>query len=51
LLDSLFEQANDLEAGRDVLTRLLNRKFLPVVMAKEVLYARQSNNTFGVLAI
>src|SRR5690606_28940479 len=26
LLDSLFEQANDLEAGRDVLTRLLNRK-------------------------
>ena len=26
-------------------------KFLPVVMAKEVLYARQSNNTFGVLAI
>jgi diguanylate cyclase len=51
LLDSLFEQANDLEAGRDVLTRLLNRKFLPVVMAKEVLYARQSNNAFGVLAI
>ncbi|MEG4313722.1 GGDEF domain-containing protein [Pseudomonas sp. FIP_A4] len=51
LLDSLFEQANDLEAGRDVLTRLLNRKFLPVVMAKEVLYARQSSNTFGVLAI
>ena len=51
LLDSLFEQANDLEAGRDVLTRLLNRKFLPVVMAKEVLYARKSNNDFGVLAI
>ena len=35
LLDSLFEQANDLEAGRDVLTRLLNRKFLPVVMARK----------------
>ncbi|WP_313027383.1 diguanylate cyclase [Pseudomonas lopnurensis] len=51
LLDSLFEQANDLEAGRDVLTRLLNRKFLPVVMAKEVLYSRQSGNTFGVLII
>ena len=50
-LDSLSEQPNDPEAGRDVLTRLLNRKFLPVVMAKEVLYARQSNNTFGVLAI
>ncbi|QLF93555.1 diguanylate cyclase [Pseudomonas sp. ABC1] len=51
LLDSLFEQANDLEAGRDVLTRLLNRKFLPVVMSKEILYSRQSGNTFGVLAI
>ena len=51
LLDSLFEQANDLEAGRDVLTRLLNRKFLPVVMGKEVLYSRQSGNTFGVLII
>ncbi|TBU98643.1 diguanylate cyclase [Stutzerimonas kirkiae] len=51
LLDTLFEQANDLEAGRDVLTRLLNRKFLPVVMSKEILYSRQSSNTFGVLAI
>ncbi|MEW6310892.1 MAG: diguanylate cyclase [Pseudomonadota bacterium] len=51
LLDSLFEQANDLEAGRDVLTRLLNRKFLPVVLSKEVLYSRQSGSTFGVLVI
>lgn len=51
LLDSLFEQANHLEAGRDVLTRLLNRKFLPVVMTKEINYSRQSGNHFGVLAI
>ncbi|MCF7200683.1 GGDEF domain-containing protein [Pseudomonas oligotrophica] len=51
LLDSLFEQASDLEAGRDVLTRLLNRKFLPVVLGKEVLYSRQSGSCFGVLAI
>src|SRR5690606_17421291 len=51
LLDSLFEQANDLEAGRDALTRLLNRKFLPVVMSKEVLYSRQSGHTFAVLLL
>ena len=51
LLDSLFEQANDLEAGRDALTRLLNRKFLPVVMSKEVLYSRQSGHSFAVLLI
>lgn len=51
LLDSLLEQARDLEAGRDVLTRLLNRKFLPVVMGKELLYSRQSGNGFAVLMI
>lgn len=51
LLDNLFEQANELEAGRDVLTRLLNRKFLPVVMNKEMLYSRQAGGSFGVLVI
>lgn len=51
LLDSLFEQASELEAGRDVLTRLLNRKFLPVVMTKEMLYSRQAGGTFGVLIV
>lgn len=51
LLDSLFEQANELEAGRDVLTRLLNRKFLPVVMTKEMLYSRQAGGSFGVLIV
>ncbi|MBA1263910.1 diguanylate cyclase [Stutzerimonas stutzeri] len=51
LLDNLFEQAGELETGRDVLTRLLNRKFLPVVMNKEMLYSRQSGGNFGVLAI
>ncbi|MFC3608059.1 diguanylate cyclase [Stutzerimonas tarimensis] len=51
LLDSLFEQACDLDAGRDVLTRLLNRKFLPVVLGKEVLHCRQSGHSFAVLMI
>ncbi|TWH64205.1 diguanylate cyclase [Azomonas agilis] len=51
LLDSLLDQARELEAGRDVLTRLLNRKFLPVVLGKEVLYSRQSGNSFGLLMI
>jgi len=51
LLDNLFEQASELEAGRDVLTRLLNRKFLPVVMAKEMLYSRQAGGSFGVLIV
>ncbi len=51
LLDSLFEQASELDAGRDVLTHLLNRKFLPVVMGKEVGYSRQSGQPFAVLAL
>ena len=51
LLDTLFEQSTTLESGRDVLTRLLNRKFLPVVFNKEVHYARQHNHSFAVLAI
>ena len=51
LLDALFQQNNELEAGRDVLTRLLNRKFLPVVLRKEVNYARQRGASFAVMAI
>ncbi|MBB3103269.1 GGDEF domain-containing protein [Azomonas macrocytogenes] len=51
LLDSLFEQAGELEAGRDVLTRLLNRKFLPVVMGKEMHYSRTSGQSFAVLML
>ncbi|GAB3464867.1 diguanylate cyclase [Azotobacter salinestris] len=50
-LDNLFEQANVLESGRDVLTRMLNRKFLPVILAKEVAYARQNERSFAVLAV
>lgn len=51
LLDALFEQSSSMESGRDVLTRLLNRKFLPVVLDKEVHYARQQGQTFAVLLI
>src|SRR5690606_36553400 len=35
-LDLLFEQNNELESGRDVLTRLLNRKYLSVVLNKQI---------------
>lgn len=50
-LDTLFEKNTELEAGRDVLTRLLNRKFLAAVMMKEVNYARQNGSLFAILAI
>ncbi|MDD2926007.1 diguanylate cyclase [Rhodoferax sp.] len=50
-LDNLFEQNNELEAGRDALTRLLNRKYLPVVMSKEVHFARKRKSSFALLAL
>jgi diguanylate cyclase len=50
-LERLFEQNSELEAGRDVLTQLLNRKFLPTVLAKEVSYVRKTGTTFALLAI
>jgi len=50
-LGNLFERNNELEAGRDVLTRLLNRKFLPVVLGKQISQARTQKTSFAVLAI
>lgn len=50
-LDTLFEQNNELEAGRDVLTRLLNRKYLSVVLNKQINYARSHNASFAALSI
>lgn len=50
-LDRLFEQSNELESGRDVLTRLLNRKFLPVVMSRQLNQARNEGKPFAVLLV
>ena len=50
-LEAMFHQTNELEAGRDALTRLLNRKFLPVVLSKEVAHARQHDTNFAVLTL
>ncbi|MGE8396304.1 MAG: GGDEF domain-containing protein, partial [Comamonas sp.] len=50
-LETLFTHNSELDAGRDVLTQLLNRKFLPVVLSKEVQYARQSASAFSVLTV
>ncbi len=50
-LETLFKQSSELESGRDVLTRLLNRKFLPVVLSKEVKFACERGSYFAVLAV
>lgn len=50
-LDNLFNTANELESGRDVLTRMLNRKFLPVVIGNEIAIAQKTGQTFSVFSV
>ncbi|SAI74610.1 signaling protein [Bordetella ansorpii] len=51
LVDQLFQQAGHLESGRDTLTRLLNRKYLQVIMTREIDFARRNDAALSVLAI
>ncbi|MGE4371063.1 MAG: GGDEF domain-containing protein [Burkholderiaceae bacterium] len=48
-LERLFAQYSALESGRDTLTRMLSRKFLPVVMAREMAYARETGTRFSMV--
>ena len=50
-LERLFDERSELEAGRDSMTRLLNRRFLDVILSKEVAYARHSGTKFALLAL
>lgn len=51
LLNDLFEQESALEAGRDALTNLLNRKYLHVIMSREIGFARKNKRGLAILAI
>jgi diguanylate cyclase len=50
-LANLFEKSLEVESGKDVLTRLLNRKFLPSVLQREVEYSRRQGKQFAVALI
>lgn len=50
-LDDLFNRYNEVESGRDDLTRLLSRKYLSVVLSKETAYARKRGISFALLSI
>ncbi len=51
LVNSLFDRLSDMEVGRDVLTQLYNRRFLPTIMRRELGLARRQQNHFAVLMI
>lgn len=50
-LDSLFDEVIRVESGRDALTQLLSRRFLPSVLSREITLARESRVPFAVLLI
>src|SRR5690606_3682640 len=50
-MEDLFSKSLEVESGKDVLTRLLNRKFLPSVLGREIQFSRDQEKTFAVAAI
>ncbi len=51
LLGMLFERIGELDAGCDALTNLLNRRFLPTVLRREIELAEKSGGRFAVLLL
>jgi len=50
-LTHLFERHQEAENGRDTLTRLLNRRFLPAVMNREIKMAQTRHTGFALLLL
>ncbi|MDD3352997.1 GGDEF domain-containing protein [Zoogloea sp.] len=51
LLRSMFDRLVDLEVGRDVLTQLFNRRFLPSILKREINLARKNGRGFCVMML
>lgn len=49
LLTDIFQSATELEAGRDPLTRALNRKFLAAVLGREIALSKRNNTPLSVI--
>lgn len=51
LVSIMFDGIGDLESGRDALTRLLNRRFLPTILRREISLQANTGRQFAVLMI
>ncbi|GHD91401.1 diguanylate cyclase [Pseudocitrobacter faecalis] len=51
LLRELFEEVSRHEVGMDVLTRLLNRRFLPTIFKREIAHAGRAGTPMSILLI
>ncbi|WP_225218192.1 GGDEF domain-containing protein [Luteimonas colneyensis] len=47
----MFDGIGDLESGRDALTRLLNRRFLPTILRREIALQANTGRQFAVLML
>lgn len=51
LLRELFDEVSRHEVGMDVLTRLLNRRFLPTIFKREIIHATRAGTSLSTLLI
>ncbi len=51
LLNSMFDRLTDMEVGRDPLTQLFNRRFLPAILKREIEISRRKGVNFAVLML
>jgi len=51
LMGMLFERIGELDAGSDALTNLLNRRFLPTVLRREIELANSTQTPFSLLLL
>lgn len=51
LLGAMFERFVQLESGKDALTQLLNRRFLPAILSRETELARGNGKSFALQLI
>ena len=51
LMGMLFERIGELDAGSDALTNLLNRRFLPTVLRREIELATSASTPFSILLL
>ena len=51
LVGMMFDGIGDLESGRDALTQLLNRRFLPTILRREIALQANTGRQFALLLI
>ena len=51
LLGEMFERLADLDVGRDALTHIFNRRFLPTILKREIAWNRKKGDPFHVLML